>query len=268
MAYTFGGAVGSRCAFTTTLTNWQSANMGVITGWYRPTTLTATRRYWGAGTVIHARVGTTTSEISMQTNNGTTAGVWTTSGAGIAVNTWWFVAWIWALNNTGPAGNWRVYVGTVETAPQEVTVNTTTSPVGNYTGSTAFTFGNDTNNSLSYRGDLADLSLLGTSATGAASLLNIAATTAITQLEADHIYQTWILPHWLGRPQEVWDRPVSVSCDYFYWPAHPLANVYRKSNQAVVTHVAPTLTSATVSANGNPRPLYTPALSAPYVNKR
>lgn len=207
----------------------------------------------------------------MRTANATTGGVYTTSGAGIATNTWWFIAWIWSLSNTGPVGNWRVYVGTLTTPPTEVTVTTTTSPVGNLTGNTTMTIGNTTANSTAFQGDIGVCSLLSTGSTGATvNPLGIAAATGLTQGEADQVLRSYITPMWLGDVSQAWwgrSGSQSTSFDYNLWEATPLALINRYVSAASFS-VAPTLTSSTVSANGNPRPSLNGALMPRLTNKR
>lgn len=255
MPYTYGGVVGSRCQWTASLTQGGNGGLGVMTGWFLPTTLTATRRYFAYGAVFGARVASTTSEIEMLTDNATTDGVRTTSGCGMVVDQWQFLAFIWAVSNTGPASNWRVYRGTVDTAPTEVTVNNTTAPVGNLTGSTTVGIGNDQNNSTAFQGDIAHCSLFTTTTTGVSGPLGISAATTITQAEADRIRDTWIMPLWLGRPDLAFLNRTTATFEFSYWPAEgPGANVYRVSYNGVAPFIAPTLTSSVVSTNGPPRP--------------
>lgn len=255
MAYTFGGAVGSRCSWTISNSAGASANLGVVTGWWYPTTLTATRRYWGAGAVFGARVATTTSEIEMLTDHATTDGVRTTSGAGIAVNNWYFLAWIWAVNNSGPTHLWRCYLGTPETAPTELTVNLTTAGSGNLTGNTTAVFGNTSASNVSFQGDIADCSLFTTPNAGTTSPLGIAVSTALTQTEADRIRDTYILPMWAGNPGlAVRNRP-GASQDFNYWRGNNGGVMLRYNTQGGSVIVAPAMTSATFSANGSPRPV-------------
>lgn len=261
MTYTFGGAVGSRCNWTSSITVGNSGSTGVMTGWFYPTTLTATRRYFSAGTIFGARIAGTTSEIEMLTDNATTDGVWVTSGAGITTNSWWFVAVAWVVNDTGPLGSWRVWVGTPSIPPQEVSVSQTTGPVGSLTGSTNCTFGNTGSNNVSFQGELADLSL-GTSATGGAASNAfglVGGSTAITNDEAEWLRRFWVTRHWQGDPggavmsRTKVDRGTNA-WDYFYWSATPLAYLQRNRDIAGNTWIVPTLTSSVVSVAGSPRP--------------
>lgn len=268
MAYTFGGVVGSRCAFTANLSFCAGTSWVVSTGWYLPTTLTATRRYWGSGAVNGARIAGTTSEIELLTDGATTDGVWSTTGAGITTNKWWFIATAGTFTNTGPAAAWRVWIGDVDQRPVEVTVTQNTGPAGNFTGNTTITFGNTTGNSTAFQGDIADCSIIGGSTFGAGSAMNIAAAGTITQDEADHIMRSYLMPMWLGQPAEaIRDRRIG-SWDYNYWSGNLLALVYRAVNANAVPFLAPTLTSSTFSANGNPRPSLAHPVFGARVNMR
>ena len=269
MAYTFGGAVGSRCSVTSLISLGATATAGVVTGWYYPTTLTATRRYWGAGTIFGARVAATTSEIELLTDNATTDGLWTTSGAGIATGNWYFLAVIWANNNTGPATSWRVYLGTPDTAPALVSLTTTTSPVGNFTGSATYVQGNTSASNVSFQGEITDTCLIATSTFNATtSPLGIAASTTITAAEEANILNRYILPLWAGDPARAANHLPQApnTFDFMYWPATLTANVQRRgSGITALTWIAPTLTSAVYSAGGSPRPQRSVMVSHPFV---
>lgn len=250
MPYSFAGAVGARCQWTLSISASASTSIGVFGGWFLPSALTAGRYYWSAGNVFGSRVATTTSELEMLSANATTGGLWTTTGAGITTDTWRYIAWLYALNNTGVVGNWRVWVGTFENAPQPVTVTQTTAPVGTFTGSTAANIGNNALSGSAIQADIADCSWGITQAAGTANPFGINASTTITAAEADQVYQRWILPHWDGDPLTAWaNRPTSL--DYNYWTADNGSQMIRH-NQSGAQWVVPTLTSATPSQTGSP----------------
>lgn len=261
MPYTFGGVVGSRATFTVSPTMGASGSAGVFTGWFRPTTLTATRRYFSAGSIFGAEVASTTSEITLRTDN-TTDGQWTTSGAGITTNKWYFIAIMWSTNNTGPAAAWRVWIGTEDTPPVEVTVTQNTAPVGNFTGSGTLTFGNTGANNVSYQGDLAEQSLLTITTLGWLGLTSTAGT--ITQGEADRVLTNYVQHMWRGDVHRAIENRAGAGFGFYYWSAEPLSSAYRRSLNAVVTaDITPTTTSAVISTTtSSPRPCRYP-LNAP-----
>lgn len=66
----------------------------IVAGWWRPTTLTAARTYWGsgAGTANLMEIASTTSQVRVLVDYSTTDLTVTTTDAGITVNNWWFLA--------------------------------------------------------------------------------------------------------------------------------------------------------------------------------
>lgn len=268
MPYTFGGAVGSRCTITSNVSTGANSTAGIFTGWYLPTTLTATRRYFSAGAIFGAEVGSTTSEIVLRTDN-TTDGQWTTSGAGITTGIWYFLAVLYVASNTGPVCNWRVYLGTSETPPVLQSLTNNTAPAGNFVGSTTVTFGNTSANNVAFQGDIADISYFATSSFGATtSPLNISVATALTADEEAHILRRYILPMYEGNPARAWANvPIGANVyDSWYWSGLALANAQRRTNTLTsTTWIAPTLTSSVVSLNGSPRPARSPVLAGPFL---
>lgn len=205
MTFTFGGATGD----DTNASQQNNVNAdntaGLMVGMFYPTTLTATRCYWGCGNNgFRAQVDATTSEIRMITVNATTNGQWLTSGAGITTNQWWFIAWMWAFENTTVAGDWRVWVGTETQPPTEVTVTNPTPRSGNYSNATNLTAGNAGSGGTSaWQGDIGWLSIVhcANASAGVNALLPIAASGVIDNDEADHVLKRWVIPFYQGRPR-------------------------------------------------------------------
>lgn len=167
-------------------------------GWVKPTTLTAGRGIVGAGTIFGAEIGATTSELLLRTDN-TTDGQWTTSGVGLQVGQWQFLAILNTCNNTGPAAAWRVWSGTQDQAPIECTVTPTVAPVGNFTGSTAVTLGNKgAAGVVAFQGEIGTWVFHRNATTGAGSSLPLAAAGAITATEAEFVFQRYVAPVWSG----------------------------------------------------------------------
>lgn len=195
MAWTTGGATNTR-RFTNLNANVAAAsNALLVAGWFYPTTLTAGRGLWAVDSITGSRIATTTSELNMDTNN-VTDGQWTTSGLSLAVNTWRFIAWM--LNTgTAPAAAWRVWAGTVDTAPTEISVTNNTAAAGAFAAATGFTLGNRGNSTVAFQGDIGDAVFIhqGVATTGP---LAVATGGTITQDEADQVYRTLVVPIWLG----------------------------------------------------------------------
>ena len=199
MSYTFGAGTGDDIAVTSALSLGADNTVTLVAGWWYPTTLTATRGYWSAGSIFGAEVDTTTSEIRMRTDN-TTDGQWVTSGAGIVTNKWQFLAFLAATENTTVAGAWRVWVGDENTAPVIQTPAVSVSRSGNYTGSTAVAIGNKGTGTLAFQGDIGWVMLAAASAIGINSPFYVSASGVISDAEAKLVEERWVLPLWRGTP--------------------------------------------------------------------
>lgn len=142
MAYTFGGTTGDDLTWTESASPWgASGRSGIIAGWFRPTTLTAGSALWSVGAVHRAVIASTTSEINLFFDR-TTDTQHTTSGLGLAVNEWHFIAMLNNSFNTGPVTNWAVWRSVGTNIPTQVTVNQTVAGAGNAVSSTVVTAGN------------------------------------------------------------------------------------------------------------------------------
>lgn len=230
MAWSFGGATNNRISTPSSQTMGGTTNTSLICGWYRPTTLTAGLAYWSSGTVHSARIAATTSEISLYTQNATTGGVWTTSGAGIVLSEWRFIAFMMSFLNTGSAAAWRVWVGTNENAPTEVTIGAPSpAPSGAFTGGGTILIGQlGSGGTVSYIGDIGDNMMIAQAqATASFGPLSTAAYGAITQAEADRVLQRIVWPVWKGErfPNEVWNiSQGSYTCIVNAFDAIPALN--------------------------------------------
>ena len=198
MAWTFGGGTGDDATLNITSSG---ANGTIIFGscWVYPTTLTATRAIWSIGNNWTLRIDTTTSELRFISDN-TTDGEWTTTGANLATNTWTFLAWMANPTNTGPALALRIWAGTLDTRPVEVTVTNAVAPVGNFAGATSLTWGNRGSGTVAFQGGIENAvygSFNGT-ISDLVSPFAVAASGTITQTEADFVKDRYVLPIWQG----------------------------------------------------------------------
>jgi hypothetical protein len=203
MSYTFGAAATDDIAFTLPISLGGDNRACLVLGWWYPTTLTAGRGYWGAGSIFGAEVDATTSEIRLRTDNATTDGEWVTSGAGIVVDQWHFLAFLSATENTTVAGDWRVWVATGSTAPRIMTPAVSVARNGNYTASNAFTVGNKGTTSAAFQGDIGWVSVLNMASAdsvGSRGFPRIAASGVITDAEAEDVGRRWVYPIYCGRP--------------------------------------------------------------------
>lgn len=203
MAYDFGAAASHDTTCSFIIGVGANSRIAIIAGWWRPTTLTATRGLWSAGNTVGAEIDTTTSELRLRTDN-TTDGQWTTTGVGLAVGTPKFLAFALNCYNTGPAAAWRVWAGDVQTPPAEVTVTQATAPVGNFTGSTSVYFGNKgTSTTLAFQGAIEECwttAFITTDWT-----MTPLTDGVINQVDADLIYSRMVLPMWAGTYETIFD---------------------------------------------------------------
>jgi len=260
MPYTFGGATTDDIAATGQLAAGADNTATFVAGWWYPTTLTATRGYWSAGNVFGAEVDTTTSEFRLRTDN-TTDGQWVTSGAGIAINQWWFLAFLNAAENTTVAGAWRVWVGRADLEPAVITPTVATSRSGNYTGSTAWAIGNKGTGSLAFQGDIGWVVTATCNTVGINNPFRIATSGTISDAEARIVYEHWVWPLWRGVP--VADRMVTpgltASFSLIHWPFDQQLAPAQQWSQSTTpgTPLALTVNGATWTEN-NPPPVRLP----------
>jgi len=196
VGYTFGAATGDDITWTESATNYgASARSSLVCGWWYPTALTATRCLWSFGTVNRCAIATTTSEIDIFLNR-TTPSQHTTSGLGLAVGRWHFIAVLGSFFNTGVVTNYRVWRGVDAEIPSLVTVNVTTAGAGNSTGSTIATIGNlGSAGTVAFQGDIGRFDFV------AATNANALCRNATGDISADDefaIFTQMVIPIWRG----------------------------------------------------------------------
>jgi len=201
VAFTFGATTATRITGNVT-GSFSAANTdNLVCGWFYPTTLTAARGYWSLGATLS--VATTTSELSFLVA-GTTSQTYTTSGAGIAINNWYFIAVLWS--NTSLATNVRIWLGTVDTAPIELTL-TPSGTLNTPTPSTSIVIGNTGAGTAALQGSIDYISGIvstGAALTGPTNILGISAHGVITQEEANYVLERFVRPLWLNNHLTAW----------------------------------------------------------------
>lgn len=261
MALTFGAANTDDATIGLGFTVGSTGTTYFISGWFRPTTLTAGRALWSLGALIFAAIDSTdTSELLLTTDN-TTDGNWTTTGAAHATNTWRFFAFMNAANNTGPTASWRAWAGDEVNPPVELTLTNTVSPSGNFTGNANLTLGNKASTgTAAYQGDIAEVSYIATSSAGALlPPFGLASHPTIAQAEADWIYSTYVVPIWMGRADIAIARAVLSSAsnvEGFHVPLHLDVEGGWGYNQSATTlngGKMPSVSGATTSSQHAPR---------------
>jgi hypothetical protein len=267
--YTFGAAAGDDISWSITVGQGSNSSFFVC-GWFRPTTLTAGRKLWGLGAITNMQIAPTTSELRMNTDFNTTDGVYTTTGAGLAVDEWVFIAAFWHGSNTSSSSRWRVWKGTTDTAPVELTVTVNTAGTSTVTtANTTFTCGNQSAAaSTSFQGQIADLTYAASASPSGTFhpflVTNYSGNQTAEQLE--HIYTKMVLPAWLGNVDRLNELPSSAgnSMLLMYASLADLFTVVGNSrNSATIQPFNPTIAGATSSSQGAPRPRAGMAMLSP-----
>lgn len=145
-----------------------SATAYFVCGWWRPTTLTSTRRYWRQNRNL-AFISTTTTQIDFQIARGTTDATYRTSNAAMVTNTWAFLAF-YAQDTTSGGIDVRIWKGTETSLPTALTLTTVTAGSGTMnlgTGVQVCSILNDTD-SLSFQGQVSRFFMMTHQGTAAA----------------------------------------------------------------------------------------------------
>lgn len=254
-SYQFGGGATDAVVLDTLTTMAADNRQHLVTGWWRPTTLTAGRYLISTG-VANSGVycHSTTDELVLRVDR-TTDSEFTTSGVDLAVDEWRFLAFLSAHENTGALDAWRVWAGGLDAPPVACTVTPSVTGSGNATGGTTLTLGNNAAGSVAWQGQIADVRYVVTSAaTGNSAHLFLTQTSgAIANDEADYVYQRFVLPAWEGRS---WQQQIGrhLVVQFGWWPGFEGSPWWRTGTANAVDPTAvPTYTGVTVSPEGPPR---------------
>lgn len=253
MPYTFGAATSDYVSPAATGIPTLAANtQTLIAGWFYPTTLTATRRLWTASQCAF-QVDTTTSNLRFVGSNATTQGQWTASGTAITTNTWWFIAFFASFS--GSSAGIRVWQGTAESSPAEMTVTQVTAPSGGWTTAQTIFIGNtNAASTVSFQGDIGAMTVIYQNTTAEQGPLPVAVGGTTTQAEADAIYRRWVLPLWQGRPDMLGlDSPSSFTVNVYHLPMVS-DTWYRRYSNAASTASANWNASSGVTVSSNREP--------------
>lgn len=221
MSYTFGSAATSDMNWATQMSIGNNLSTFLVCGWWRPTTLTSQRSYFSFGNVQTARVATTTSEIQLVTGNVTTPGVWTTSGAGIVINGWYFLAFL-CMYRTATA-EWRVWKSTgVDDHPVLIPNTNTTAPVGaNGSASGTFYLGNaGTSTTNAFQGQIGSASTYHVPVATLPNPLGVTSYTTFSQEEEDFVLREYVIPAWQGNPFPIVGNDVKFGGGSISWAMH------------------------------------------------
>lgn len=264
MAYTFGGGTGDDLTFGVGLSFGTNSNAQFVAGWWRPTTLTATRGLWSAGNVWGAEIDTTTDELRLRSDN-TTDGQWTTTGVDLAVNEWKFLAFLITQTNTGPAVAWKVWAGTIDTPPVAVTVTQAVAPAGNNVGSSNFYLGNKGTGTVAFQGDIGNALVHCSGATNTAQLhpFGLAAAGVISAEAEALVLSRHVLPFWRGEvfasrgpaPASGFNTGATERMHHISMDMLPQVRFLNRSDTTTLSGLIPTINGATYSQNREPRVL-------------
>ena len=266
MPYTFGGATTNSVDLTGAISFITAGqDRSILTWmWVMPTTLTAGRKLWGGGATTGVEIDTTTTQLRLKLDHATTDGVWTTSDAGLAVDKWSFIATFVTVDGAAPGlgAEWRVWAGSVDTAPQELTVTGVTGVAGNVSSVASAIIGNSSG-SLSFQGDIAEYGhcLCGyTSSVAPHPPFYLASAASVTDAEAGAIYRRMVLPLWEGKgfpehlfPVETEGLTAGGELTHILLSQGPAA-IRRATGSNANVRYTPTISGAVVSQNGHPRP--------------
>lgn len=264
MPYTFGGATGDDAWLAGGSTQGATASNGLVMGWWYPTTLTAGRTYWGVGTVAGTPpklvVGTTTSELEASTDNATTDGLWTTTGAGITTNKWWFIAAAGSFTDTGPAGQFLIWVGDEATPPQAISVANTTAPAGNHTGLSRRVWGNiGSSGTSAFQGDIGAGMWINFQSSNVGAGTTVRTAGSISTIEGENMLSRLIWPFWAGRFDPMMVTPsANANMDIICWDTLADRGYVYSNNLTSDVTVSVTISGATQAANNRPSRRYLP----------
>lgn len=198
MPYTFGGSTGNDVSLTVDASIASNTCLFVY-GWWLPTTLTAGRRLWGLN-FSHVGIDTTTSELTITIDHGTDS-VYTTTGVGLTVDQWSFIAFFGTFANGSATEAIKIWSGTLTTPPTAVTVTNTVAAIGGASGLTTFTIGNrGAATTEAWQGDIAEVGYISTTQSGDGTThpFMIATTGTVSAAEEQLILEKFVLPAWLG----------------------------------------------------------------------
>lgn len=264
MPYTFGAASSHYMSKPVGSGVYGGSQHYLMAGWYYPTTLTAARGLWGGSTTATVRVGATTSEIEWIRDLATTDAVYSSSGAGITTNKWWFIAML--LDSSG-TNNFVVYwIGDEQTVPVQVSGTSLVSGSGGAATTSTLVAGNSiAGGSTSFQGHIANLFLLQATANTILNGLGFQPSGATTQADIDRTYGKYVLPLYRGEFNKFFNHGLSTAQSgsaaqnfVLFWPMREGARIIGfdgLSGASMVINAVPTISGATFTTTvADPRP--------------
>lgn len=228
----------------------------ITAGWFNPSALTAGRYYYGAANTgtFGMTVAPTTSELRFVQDRATTDDTYDTTGAGITTNKWWFIAHMWAGNNT--QGDAAIWVGDENTRPVEMSV-TETAGSGNVVTGVNHVIGNQhASASLAFEGEIDRITFIRSgSGLNAANLLFATSSATLSAETKAFALSRVLLPLWAGlSPNLMFTDPASSSIGFIHdMDLSLLRPACKRLTYGVALNVSEATINASLAASRGPR---------------
>lgn len=261
MAYKFGAATNNLISYTANGTALFATNRtSLITIWVYPTTLAATRIMWGASTLCRLAIDSTVTSSCKVTLDCVTTDAVFTFPAGLAINTWTFIA-VFTNQGTGPTLDVNAWTATADGPLVKQTVTAVTAGVGAFVSSALlFSVGNTSAPTLSWQGDIANVAAFADDSGTVPGLLGVIADGATSAAELDQLVPRLIVPLWRGDVSRIaWagSRGIANATATPYNGLQvlaPLEDHLWTIKPTSAGFIEATLSGATVSPRRSPRP--------------
>lgn len=174
---------------------FQVGGVVLVSGWWRPTTLTAADCYWAssASTSAHRlRIATTTSELEFVSARTTTNRTVVSTDASIAANEWYFICLVSHNRADNAQQETFMWLGTPTSPPRALTLSVTTAGSGNVVeGTDIFLMSSAATTDL-LAGQVSQVFTMYTAG-------NYLGGTTSDTLSSTFVYERFVHPLWLGR---------------------------------------------------------------------
>lgn len=156
MPYTFGGATSDVITLSPATAFLSGNTQTLVAGWYYPTVLTAGRALFGLSST-RLEIDTTTTQLRSVGAQATTSSqsTYSLTSVPLSINNWFFIAWY--TSRAGANETHDMWIGTETLPPEAMTRTAVVAGSGSLTIASAMTIGNQTSNTASFQGDIANL---------------------------------------------------------------------------------------------------------------
>jgi hypothetical protein len=191
-----------------------------------------------------AEVDGTTSEIRWIFDAATTDGEYVTSGLGMVIDQWQFLAFFAAMESSGNLVTPRIWRGTVDEPPVMFTPSVSVSPAGNWVGQNTVYVGNHGTATTAFQGDIGSVSFLTVRSSGATQPFSVITNGTLDADIERNIEKWWVNPIWQGRSPQFF-RPPAVATQWM------MAHIALDGDIALASQVGETLSNyPTITTNG------------------